>query len=97
VPFGETAPDAVPAHHLAEILLPEGADRQAVRTELNERGIQTSVHYPPIHQFSAYRSSSKRPLPQTKAVAPRLRTLPLFGRMSDEQIDLVTESLLEAL
>jgi dTDP-4-amino-4,6-dideoxygalactose transaminase len=97
VPFGHTAPDAVPAHHLAEILLPEGTDRQAVRDALDERGIQTSVHYPPIHQFSAYRARSKRPLPKTDALAPRLLTLPLYGRMTDEQVELVTESLLNAL
>ena len=55
MPFGGDDGERVPSHHLAVVLLPEGADREAVRAALDERGIQTSVHYPPIHTFSAYR------------------------------------------
>ncbi len=97
MPFGGDDRERVPSHHLAVVLLPEGADRAAVRTALDERGIQTSVHYPPIHTFSAYRSESRRPLPRTDAVAERLLTLPLYGRMTDEQVDAVVEGLLQTL
>jgi dTDP-4-amino-4,6-dideoxygalactose transaminase len=97
MPFGGDVRERVPSHHLAVVLLPEGADRAAVRTALDERGIQTSVHYPPIHTFSAYRSESRRPLPRTDAVAERLLTLPLYGRMTDEQADAVVEGLLQTL
>jgi dTDP-4-amino-4,6-dideoxygalactose transaminase len=97
MPFGGDGRGRVPSHHLAVVLLPEGADRAAVRTALDERGIQTSVHYPPIHTFSAYRSESRRPLPRTDAVAERLLTLPLYGRMTDEQVDTVVEGLLQTL
>ena len=96
IPFGEEG-GRVPSHHLAVVLLPEGTDRAAVRTALDEQGVQTSVHYPPIHTFSAYRSESRRPLPHTDAVAERLLTLPLYGRMTDEQADLVIETLTGAL
>src|SRR5436190_444435 len=41
------------AHHLAVVVLQEGVDRDHVRSALEERGIQTSVHYPPIHTFTA--------------------------------------------
>jgi len=97
MPFGADVPERVPSHHLAVVLLPEGAERAAVRTALDEGGIQTSVHYPPIHTFSAYRSEAGRPLPQTDAVAVRLLTLPLYGRMTDEQADAVAEGLLQTL
>ncbi len=96
MPFGG-AGERVPSHHLAVVLLPEGADREAVRSSLDERGIQTSVHYPPIHTFSAYRSESRRPLPRTDAVAERLLTLPLYGRMTDDQADAGVEGLLQTL
>jgi dTDP-4-amino-4,6-dideoxygalactose transaminase len=96
IPFGEGG-GRVPSHHLAVVLLPEGTDRAAVRTALDEQGVQTSVHYPPIHTFSAYRSESRRPLPQTDAVAERLLTLPLYGRMTDEQADAVIEALGQTL
>lgn len=32
----------------------EGVDRHAVFRRLRDQGIQTSIHYPPIHQFSYY-------------------------------------------
>jgi dTDP-4-amino-4,6-dideoxygalactose transaminase len=96
MPF-EQVDGSEPAYHLAVVLLPEGADRDEVRSELADRGIQTSVHYPPIHTFSAYRSETGRPLPATDAVAGRLLTLPLYGGLSDEQVDAVVDALLYRL
>jgi dTDP-4-amino-4,6-dideoxygalactose transaminase len=85
----------MPVHHLAVILLPEGTPRDEVRGLLAERGIQTSVHYPPIHLFQTYSElGSKRLLPQTEAVGERLVTLPLFPHMSDGQAVAVTEAVL---
>lgn len=87
--------DAKPAHHLAVMLLPEGASRDHFRSALAERGIQTSVHYPPIHRFSRYRSSgTPRSLPVTDAVADRLVTLPLFPHMTDAAVAAVTSAVL---
>jgi dTDP-4-amino-4,6-dideoxygalactose transaminase len=97
VPFGAGDAGRVPSHHLAVVLLPEGADRAAVRAALNDRGIQTSVHYPPIHTFSAYRPESRRLLPKTDAVAERLLTLPLYGQMTDEQASAVVDALIQTL
>jgi dTDP-4-amino-4,6-dideoxygalactose transaminase len=96
MPFRE-GEERTSSYHLAVVLLPGGSDRSTVRAELAERGIQTSVHYPPIHTFSAYRAKSRRPLSRTDAVASRLLTLPLFGRMTDEQVDAVVERLLYTL
>jgi dTDP-4-amino-4,6-dideoxygalactose transaminase len=84
------------AHHLAVILLPAGADRQAFRTELREKEIQTSVHYPPIHAFTEYSSNKARSLPNTEALATRLVTLPLFSHISEEQLDHVIKSVLRS-
>jgi dTDP-4-amino-4,6-dideoxygalactose transaminase len=90
--------DRTSSSHLAVVLLPEGADRGQVRTALADDGIQTSVHYPPIHSFSAYSEAARRrELPRTDAVAPRLLTLPLYGRMTDEQVEAVVDALRAAL
>ena len=53
MPFPGDA-DVMPAHHLAVLILPERCSRDDFRTSLAERRVQTSVHYPPIHTFSAY-------------------------------------------
>ena len=97
MPFRDVDPGVLPAHHLAVLLLAEDADRDAVRAALTEARIQTSVHYPPIHTFSRYRAAAQRALPRTDALAPRLLTLPLFGRMTDDQVEAVISAILAAV
>jgi dTDP-4-amino-4,6-dideoxygalactose transaminase len=98
MPFGDEEEGTVSSHHLAVVLLPEGADRDAVRATLGEERIQTSVHYPPIHLFTQYREAGAlRALPQTEEVGRRLVTLPLYGQMEPAQAELVADTLLAAL
>jgi dTDP-4-amino-4,6-dideoxygalactose transaminase len=97
VPFAEPDVRATSAHHLAVVVLPPHVARERVREALARRGIQTSVHYPPIHRFSAYADRSHRPLPKTDGIADRLLTLPLYPHLEDGQVDSVIESLLEAV
>ena len=97
VPFTDHGPATTLAHHLAVILLENDAARSSVRSQLMERRIQTSMHYPPIHGFSEYARDDGRPLPITDDVAARLLTLPLYPHMSVDQVDLVVSSVLEAL
>jgi len=98
MPFGDRNQDRVSSHHLAVVVLPERVDRERVRAALDKRRIQTSVHYPPIHSFTHYRSlGERRPLPHTDALASRILTLPLYGGLSDEQVEAVIEALLGAV
>jgi len=97
LPF-QDEPGIRSAHHLAVVVLPEEVSRDQVREHLRDRQIQTSVHYPPIHRFSAYRSlPTQRSLPRTDEVADRLLTLPLYPQMGQELVDYVIESFLFAL
>jgi dTDP-4-amino-4,6-dideoxygalactose transaminase len=96
MPF-EPIEAAQPSHHLAVVVLPQDADRDAIRSALAEQSIQTSVHYPPIHGFTAYRDPSRRALPHTDAVAERILTLPLHGGLTAEQVQAVTDGLLQTL
>lgn len=97
VPFVEVC-RGTPAYHLAVVVLDQGIDRDAVQQRLRERGIATSVHYPPIHRFSAFGSSgARRPLPRTDSVADRLVTLPLYPHMSDDQVSRVAAELVTAI
>jgi dTDP-4-amino-4,6-dideoxygalactose transaminase len=90
------APDAAPAHHLQTVVLDAGIDRAAFREALAGRGVQTSVHYPPVHRFSIY-AESRAELPLTDAYGDRTVTLPLFAHMTFEQQDLVVEAVRAAL
>jgi len=96
LPFGTEEANRDSAHHLSVVLLAPGADREHLRQRMASEGVQTSIHYPPIHRFSAY-GKAHRPLPVTEAVADRILTLPLYPHLSDEGIEIVIDALLGAL
>ena len=88
------------ACHLLPVLLPKGTQRISVMERMKEREIQTSIHYPPIHQFSAYREMKARSpahLECTEAVAARELTLPLYPTMLGSDIAIVVNGLRESL
>jgi len=93
VPF---AADHSTTAHLMAVLLPAGTDRTAVMAALRAAGVQSSVHYPPVHLFTAYRDSSG-PLPRTEEFADRQLTLPLHPALSDADADTVVAALAAAL
>jgi dTDP-4-amino-4,6-dideoxygalactose transaminase len=91
VPF--TAHPGVSVCHIMPILLPEGVERMDFMDQMKEYGIQTSIHYPFILEFSAYRVKDVRRsrLPFTRDVAQREVTLPLFPLMSTSDVRQVAE------
>ncbi len=97
IPFPEQPIGTTSAHHLQVVVLPAGVSRDRVRSTLQSEGIQTSVHYPPIHLFSRYRALQTRALPVTESICERLLTLPLYPALTDEQVDLVTAAVAHAI
>ena len=84
------------SHHLFTVVLDDQLDRDKFRSDVAARGIQTSVHYPPIHRFSIYRENAPD-LPLTDAYAARTVTLPMFAHMTDDQQNLVIAALSKAV
>jgi len=96
VPFHDVDGDL--AFHIFPVLLPEGGpDRQAVMERLREKGIQTSIHYRPIHWMTDFGRAESVALPVTDQIAPHILTLPLSPSLTTEQIDDVVESLVACL
>jgi dTDP-4-amino-4,6-dideoxygalactose transaminase len=95
LPFSEEPEGS--AHHLMPILLKDPALRPAFMAHLARAGIQVSIHYPPIHQFSYYRQlwppDFNHRLPRTEEVASREVTLPLFPAMTSTQLEMVIQSI----
>ncbi len=90
----------VSACHLLPILLPEGAGREAFMEQMKSRGIQTSIHYPPIHHFSAYRELTAHltsDLKLTENLAAREVTLPLYPALSENDVTLVVEAVRDSV
>jgi dTDP-4-amino-4,6-dideoxygalactose transaminase len=96
-PFAHDGRYASSAHHLAVVVLPDDGLQAPMRAFLTERGIQTSIHYPPIHRFSQYATEATRPLPVTDQLSGRILTLPLYAHMQAEHVAIVIEGLLDAL
>jgi dTDP-4-amino-4,6-dideoxygalactose transaminase len=65
-----------------------------VRDAMHERGIQTSIHYPAVHRFSSF-EPYRRALPKTERVSDSLVTLPMYGRLSADDVSRVAAALRE--
>jgi len=98
MPFRARSDDFTSVHHIAVAVLPRGVERDGVRAQLKEQGIQTSVHYPPIHRFSAFAElGARRELSRTDEVADRLITLPLHPELARADVETVCDALLSAV
>jgi dTDP-4-amino-4,6-dideoxygalactose transaminase len=85
--------------YVMPVLVEDVERRDRVRHTLRDRhGVQTSVFYPAIHEFSAYRRRlGEQSLPNTEYAARAEITIPLFPDMQAAQQDRVVEALAEAL
>ena len=73
-------------------------DRARFITELQARGIGTSVHWMPLHMHPYYRETygySPQDLPVAAGLYPQLITLPLYPDMTSEEADYVCDSIKE--
>jgi dTDP-4-amino-4,6-dideoxygalactose transaminase len=89
-----------PSYHLFPILLAPSIDRNKVMERLKDFGIQTSIHYPPVHLFSLYQKRfgyKKGMLPNTEEVSRREVTLPLHPRMNEKDVRWIAKKVKEAI
>lgn len=85
-------------HHLMPVVLPADTDRQEIINRLRDRGIHTTVHYPPVHRLTFYRQMYPDcRLPRTEEFARRELTLPLHPRMTLATVEAVVKPLAEAV
>ena len=87
VPF--THHPGLSACHILPVLLPAEVARAGFMDAMKARGIQTSIHYPIIPDFQAYRATAAatQSIPNIRALAPREVTLPLYASMRDEDVE----------
>src|SRR5882724_2342243 len=95
VPFSGPWPAA---HHLMPVMLPTAISRQVVIDRLRKRGVQTTVHYPPVHRLKFYNDLYPDIyLPRTEEFARRELTLPLHPRTIPAPADFAGNPLAAAL
>jgi dTDP-4-amino-4,6-dideoxygalactose transaminase len=92
-------PRGLSSFHILPVVLDTGVDREAFIESMRASGIQTSIHYRPIHQFSYYRERfghREGRLSLTEEVGRRQITLPLYPGMVSKQVQLVVAAAQEA-
>lgn len=92
------APMRVPgATHVFHQYVIKTPGRDRFRAALKERGIATALHYPmPVHLQPAYKGRvplAPSGLKQTEAVMPEIVSLPMWGQMTDGQVERVVGAL----
>jgi dTDP-4-amino-4,6-dideoxygalactose transaminase len=84
--------------YVLPIMLERDGTQGEVSAELRERGIQTSIFYPAIHRFSAYRKRfPDLSLPVTELASRTELTLPFYPHMSHDDQDRVVTALAEVI
>lgn len=94
VPFSQVK--AISSCHLFPVLVAPFVDRNRVMEKLKHFGIQSSIHYPPVHLFSLYqnRFGCKRgDLPKTEEVGEKEITLPLHPRLNARDVKWIAKKL----
>ncbi len=82
------------------VQLPQGADREAVIADLDQRGIAAKAYLPCIHLMPPYRERfgfRGGEFPVAEGVAERSLALPFFTAMGEDEVERVAEALGEGL
>jgi dTDP-4-amino-4,6-dideoxygalactose transaminase len=97
VPF-EDAEVPSSSCYVIPIMLERDGTQAQVSSRLRERGIQTSIFYPSIHRFTAYRERFPDvSLPITELASRTELTLPFYPHMTGDDQDRVVTALAEAI
>jgi len=98
IPFQSYPRDS--SHHLFPVLLDKKIDRITFMQELKQKGIQTSIHYLPVHRLYYYRKNyPQKPgtLPVSEKIGTREVSLPLHPRMSEEDVLFICKQIKKIL
>ena len=75
------------AYHLMVALAPNASHRQQVVQSLKENGIQTSLHYPCVPDFTGFAQFRPPGLERSREFPTRAVTLPLYPLLTDSQVE----------
>jgi dTDP-4-amino-4,6-dideoxygalactose transaminase len=94
VPFSSYRGDS--AYHLQVVVAPDPDTRARAAAHMKKAGIQTSLHYPCVPDFTAFAAAPAGGLERARAFARRAITLPLFPKMTIEQVGTICSTLARA-
>jgi dTDP-4-amino-4,6-dideoxygalactose transaminase len=80
------------ACHLMPVVAPSEQERARVADALKAARIQTSLHYPCVNEFSAFRKLKAEGLERSREFSRRVITLPLYASMPESYVEEVCRS-----
>jgi dTDP-4-amino-4,6-dideoxygalactose transaminase len=84
--------------YVMPVVLNDAHLQQPLRRLMRERwGVETSLLYPSITEFTAYRDRSRAPLPRSERIARTQVTIPLYPHLSQSGQDRVIAALIDGL
>jgi dTDP-4-amino-4,6-dideoxygalactose transaminase len=86
------------ARHVYHLYVIQSEDRETLKQQLAERGIESGLHYPiPLHLQEAYKplGYGVGDFPVSELLASRILSLPMFPELSSEAVDYVGNALID--
>jgi len=94
LPFTGVEDERSPSYHIYPVVFPTTEARNKMEAGLRAQGIQTSIHYRPVHMLSAFRRRFPDvSLPKTEAYGERELTLPLYPSLEQSQIETIVRAM----
>ncbi len=84
VEYLQSRPEAAHVYHLFVVKVPR---REAFMKAMQERGVQTLIHYPvPINRQLDFPGQKDEAFPATEALAAQVVSLPIYPELTDAQV-----------
>jgi dTDP-4-amino-4,6-dideoxygalactose transaminase len=99
ISFPSVLPDSISARHLFTIWV-DPQIRDAVLSDLQDRGIGVAVNFRSINRLTYYREHFNMPegtFPVAERIGDSTITLPLYTKLMEEEIDYVIEQTIESV
>jgi len=85
IPFLDYEGDS--AYHLMVVVAPDPSARKKTVDALRLEGIQTSMHYPCVADFTAFATTRRDGLTRSRHFAERAITLPLYPKLTEPEVE----------
>src|SRR5207245_3541623 len=85
LPFGHYRGDS--AYHLMVAVTNAPEERARLAAALHSAAIQTSLHYPAVPDFAAFRNFCTTDIEKSRSFSRRAITLPLFPTMKSAEVE----------
>jgi len=80
-------------NHVYHLYVIEVNNRKAIQESLNEKGIDTSIHYPSmLHNMSMF-EYKKNDFPISQSYESKILSLPMFAELTNKEIKYIVDSL----